>query len=228
MSILKLMIVDDHRVVREGLRMALEIEQDIEVVAEAGDGAEAVDKARRLRPDVVLMDVAMPGMNGIDACQEIKDHLPETGVVMLTASGDYESATASLVAGAQGYVLKAAGREDLLQAIRVVGRGESILDPSITKVVVEEFSRLVGNERQREVEQLTPREKEVLLEVAQGATNEEVAEKLVISEYTARNMVSNMLGKLGLRSRSELVRWAFERDMMKGAPGQPPPADFRV
>ena len=224
MSILKLMIVDDHRVVREGLRMALEIEEDIEVVAEAGDGAEAVEKAKRLRPDVVLMDVAMPGMSGIDACQEIRGHLPETGVVMLTASGDHESVTASLVAGAQGYVLKAAGRDELLHAIRTVGRGESILDPSVTRIVVEEFSRLVGNERQREVEQLTPRQKEVLLLVAQGATNKDVAGKLVISEYTARNMVSNMLGKLGLKSRSELVRWAFERDVMRGEPGQPPGA----
>ena len=124
--------------------------------------------------------------------------------------------TAALVAGAQGYVLKAAGRDELLHALRAVGRGESILDPSVTRIVTEKFSRLVSLEREWEVDQLTPREKEVLLLVAQGATNKEVAGGLVISEYTARNMVSNILSKLGLRSRSELVRWAFEHEVMNG------------
>ena len=179
MKPLRVMIVDDHRVVREGLRMALEAEDGMEVVGEAGEGSEAVTKAQELEPDVILMDVMMPGMNGIDACQEIRNLLPRTGVVMLTASGDDESVTAALVAGAQGYVLKAAGRDDLLRALRAVGRGESILDPSVTRIVTEGFSRLVSQERQREVEQLTPREKEVLLLVAQGATNREVADKLV-------------------------------------------------
>ena len=195
--------------------MALEIEEDLEVVAEAGDGAEAVAKAKEFRPDLILMDVMMPGMSGIDACQEIKNALPEIGVVMLTASGNQESVTASLVAGAQGYVLKAAGREELLQAIRTVGGGGSILDPAVTKIVIEGFSRLVGREKQRELEQLTNREKEVLLLVAQGSTNREIAENLVISEYTARNIVSSILGKLELSNRSEVVRWAFEHDVMR-------------
>ena len=116
-------------------------------------------------------------------------------------------------------LLKTAGRDELLRALRAVGNGESILDPSVTRIVTEGFSRLVNQERQREIEQLSPREKEVLLLVAQGATNREVAEKLVISEFTARNMVSNILGKLELRSRSELVRWAFEHGVMKGEGG---------
>ncbi|MBI4298290.1 MAG: response regulator transcription factor [Chloroflexi bacterium] len=209
MSPLRVMIVDDHQVVREGLRKVLEVEENIEVVGEAGDGRQAVDKAQELKPDVILMDVMMPGMNGIDACQEIKGLLPRTAVVMLTASGLAESVTASLVAGAQGYVLKVVGRDELVRAIRAVGRGESILDPSVTRIVTEGFSRLVGQERQREVERLTSREKEVLLLVARGETNREVAERLVISEFTARNTVSNILGKLGLRNRSELVRWAL-------------------
>ena len=222
MTPLRLMIVDDHRVVREGLRMALEIEEDIEVIAEAGDGREAVQKALELKPDLVLMDVTMPGMGGIDACQEIRDLLPETRIVMLTASGDRESVTASLLAGAQGYVLKTAGRDELLQALRAAGQGDSILDPSVTRIVIEGFSSLVRGERRREAEQLTAREKDVLLLVAQGATNREVAEKLVISEYTARNIVSNILGKFGLRSRSELVRWAFEHDVMRREVGDQP------
>lgn len=213
MGALRVMIVDDHRVVREGLRMALEVEEDIEVVAEAGDGSEAVAKAQDVRPDLILMDVAMPTMSGIDACHEIKDLLPDTRVVMLTASAAEESVTEALLAGAHGYVLKAAGRDDLLQAIRAVARGESILDPSVTKIVTERFSRLVGQEKQRELDLLTPREKEVLGLVADGATNKEVAGRLVISEYTARNTVSNILGKLGLRTRSELVRWALEHGL---------------
>ena len=213
MGALRVMIVDDHRVVREGLRMALEVEEDIEVVAEAGDGSEAVAKAQDVRPDLILMDVAMPTMSGIDACHEIKDLLPDTRVVMLTASAAEESVTEALLAGAHGYVLKAAGRDDLLQAIRAVARGESILDPSVTKIVTERFSRLVGQEKQRELDLLTPREKEVLGLVADGATNKEVAGWLVISEYTARNTVSNILGKLGLRTRSELVRWALEHGL---------------
>ena len=213
MGALRVMIVDDHRVVREGLRMALEVEEDIEVVAEAGDGSEAVAKAQDVRPDLILMDVAMPTMSGIDACHEIKDLLPDTRVVMLTASAAEESVTEALLAGAHGYVLKAAGRDDLLQAIRAVARGESILDPSVTKIVTERFSWLVGQEKQRELDLLTPREKEVLGLVADGATNKEVAGRLVISEYTARNTVSNILGKLGLRTRSELVRWALEHGL---------------
>ena len=213
MASLTIMIVDDHRMVREGLRASLEGEEDLSVVGEAGDGRESVERARELKPDVVIMDVMMPGMSGIDACQEIKNLLPETRVLMLTASGNEESVTGSLVAGAHGYVLKVAGQEDLLRAVRAVGRGESILDPSITRMVTEGFSNLVRSQRQRDVEQLTPREKECLLLVAQGATNRDVAGRMVISEYTARNMVSNILGKLGLSNRSELVRWAFEHDL---------------
>ncbi len=221
MKPLRVMIVDDHQIVREGMRMALEVEQDLEIVGEAGAGREALEKARQLEPDLIIMDITMPGMSGIDACQEIRDLLPECRVIMLTASGDEESVTAALMAGAQGYVLKAAGREDLLRALRAVGRGESILDPTVTRIVAEGFSRLVSRERQQEVEQLTAREKEVLVLVARGATNREVGDQLVISEFTARNMVSNMLGKLGLRSRSELVRWAFEHKIV-GTPGTGP------
>ncbi len=216
MSPLRVMIVDDHQVVREGLQKVLEVEEDIKVVGEAGDGRQAVDKAKELKPDVILMDVMMPGMNGIDACQEIKSLLPRTAVVMLTASGQAESVTASLIAGAQGYVLKVVGRDELVRAVRAAGRGESILDPSVTRIVTDGFSRLVSQEMQREVEQLTAREKDVLLSVVQGATNKEVAEHLVISEFTARNAVSNILAKLGLRNRSELVRWALQHRVVAG------------
>ena len=217
MSKLKVLIVDDHRIVRDGLKSALAGQEDIAVAGEAGDGREAVLRAREVEPDVVLMDVMMPGMNGIEACQEIRDSLPDARVLMLTASVSRESVTEAMLAGASGYMVKASGQDDLLRAIRAVGRGESILDPAVTSLVTEGFARLVESQRQNEVEQLTPREKEALLLVAQGATNKEIADRLVISVYTARNMVSNMLGKLGLRNRSELVRWAVERGVLKGA-----------
>jgi DNA-binding NarL/FixJ family response regulator len=209
-SPLRMMVVYDHRVVRDGLRMALEIEEDIDVVGQAVDGREVVEKAQELKQDLGLMGIMMLGMEGIAACQEIRNLLPATQGVMLTASGDEESVTTFLMAGAQGYVLKAAGRDELLRAIRGVGRRECIMDPSVTKDRHRRVLTPGCSERQREVEQLTPREKEILLLVSQGFTNREVAENLVISEFTARNMVSNILGKLGLRSSSELVRWAFE------------------
>lgn len=214
MSKLRILIADDHRMVREGLRMALEIEQDFEVVGEAGEGSEAVRLAKELNPDVVLMDVGMPGMNGIDACQEIRNFQSKIKVLMLTASDDAESVSASLVAGAQGYFLKIGGSEEPVKAVRSVGNGQSILDPIITRTVTEGFARLVSRERQREVDQLTPREIDVLLLVARGSTNREIGEKLVISEYTARNTVGNILGKLGLKNRSELVRWSYQHDLM--------------
>lgn len=214
MSKLRILIADDHRMVREGLRMALEIEQDFEVVGEAGEGSEAVRLAKEWNPDVVLMDVGMPGMNGIDACQEIRNFQSKIKVLMLTASDDAESVSASLVAGAQGYFLKIGGSEELVKAVRSVGNGQSILDPIITRTVTEGFARLVSRERQREVDQLTPREIDVLLLVARGSTNREIGEKLVISEYTARNTVGNILGKLGLKNRSELVRWSYQHDLM--------------
>ena len=214
MGKLRILIVDDHRIVREGLRMALEVEQDIEVVGEAGEGSEAVRLAMELSPDLVLMDVMMPGMNGIDACQEIRNLQSNTKVLMLTASDDAESVSASLVAGAQGYFLKIGSGEELIKAVKAVGSGHSILDPKITRTVTERFARLVNQEREREVDQLTPRELDVLLQVAQGSTNREVGEKLVISEFTARNTVGNILGKLGLKNRSELVRWSYQHDLM--------------
>ena len=219
MNPLRVMIADDHQVVREGLREVLDLEEDIEIVGDAGDGREAVRKALTLKPDVVLMDVMMPDMSGIDACQEIREQLPETAVLMLTASGEAESVTASLVAGAKGYLLKVSGRDELVRGLRSVGQGHSILDPLVTTAVTEGFSRLVSQELQREVEQLTPREKEVLLLVTKGATNREIAERLVIAEFTARNAVSNILGKLGLRNRSELVPWAMEHKVLETEPG---------
>ena len=229
MSALRVMIVDDHTMVREGLRMALEAEEDIRVVGEAGDGEQAIKLAQELRPDLVIMDVAMPGMTGIDACQEIRHLLPDTRVVMLTASGDREAVTASLLAGATGYVVEIAGAAELVRAVKAVGSGQVMLPSEMMSSVIDEWRRLLVDARQRDLEQLTRREREVLLLVAQGLTNREVAARLVISEYTARNMVGSVLAKLGLKNRSELVRWAFEHQVV-GVPGREaragPPANW--
>ncbi len=214
MAAMKVLIADDHRLVRDGLRASLEGQDDFVVVGEAGDGNEAVLRARELKPDLVLMDLEMPGTSGIDACQEIRDILPDTKVLILTAASNRESVVGSLLAGAQGYLLKLSGEEDLLRSLRVIGRGETILDPAVAGMIAEGFMEFVKGENQREVEQLTPREKEALVLIGQGSTNKEIAAELVISEFTARNMVSNILGKLGLKNRAELVAWAFEHDII--------------
>lgn len=214
MAAMKVLIADDHRLVRDGLRASLEGQDDFVVVGEAGDGNEAVLRARELKPDLVLMDLEMPGTSGIDACQEIRDILPDTKVLILTAASNRESVVGSLLAGAQGYLLKLSGEEDLLRSLRAIGRGETILDPAVAGMIAEGFTEFVKGENQREVEQLTPREKEALVLIGQGSTNKEIAAELVISEFTARNMVSNILGKLGLKNRAELVAWAFEHDII--------------
>jgi DNA-binding NarL/FixJ family response regulator len=208
------MIVDDHEVVRMGLRAALEIEDDFTVVAEAGTGKEAIDKARAHQPDIVLMDVRMDGMDGIEACREIRSELPATRVLMLTSFAEEETVVAALLAGAAGYVLKNVARSRLLEALRSVARGESLLDSKVTKSVLE---RLVGMQaKPDDHDELTAREREVLVLIADGATNKEIASKLVVSENTARNHVSHILSKLGFSRRSEAAAYAVRKGLVKG------------
>lgn len=210
----RLMIVDDHQVVRMGLRAALEVEADFSVVAEAANGAEAIGHARAHRPDIVLMDVRMEGIDGIEACREIRNELPQTKVLMLTSFAEEETVVAALLAGAEGYVLKNVARSRLLEALRSVARGESLLDSKATKGIVE---RLIGRERDAGgQDDLSPREREVLVLIAGGATNKEIAAKLVVSENTARNHVSHILGKLGFSRRSEAAAYAVKKGMLKG------------
>jgi len=209
----RLMIVDDHEVVRMGLRAALEVELDFTVVAEAGNGREAVEKARAHRPDIVLMDVRMDGMDGIEACREIRSELPETKVLMLTSFAEEETVVAALLAGAAGYVLKNVARSRLLEALRSVARGESLLDSKVTKGVLE---KLVGSRQAAgDGTELTAREREVLVLIAEGATNKEIAAKLVVSENTARNHVSHILSKLGFSRRSEAAAYAVKKGLVK-------------
>ena len=212
---IRVLIVDDHEVVRLGLRAALEPEDDIEVVGDLGDAEVALTEAEIARPDVVLMDVRMPGMDGIEACRALKESLPETRVVMLTSFSDEQAVSASIIAGASGYLLKNARRAELLRAVRAVARGESLLDPSVLAPVLERFRDLEAKEQTREVASLSPREREVLALVAEGLTNKQIAAQLVISENTARNHVSHILDKLGLTRRSEAAAFAARRGLLR-------------
>jgi DNA-binding NarL/FixJ family response regulator len=210
----RLMIVDDHEVVRMGLRAALEVEPDFTVVAEAGNGHDAIEKARAHEPDIVLMDVRMDGgMDGIEACREIRNERPETRVLMLTSFAEEETVVAALLAGAAGYVLKNVARARLLEALRSVARGESLLDSKVTKGVVEQL--VARRQQPDDGDDLTAREREVLTLIAEGATNKEIAAKLVVSENTARNHVSHILSKLGFARRSEAAAYAVKKGMIK-------------
>ena len=208
----RLMIVDDHEVVRMGLRAALEVEPDFAVVAEASNGIEAIDKARVHRPDIILMDVRMDGMDGIEACREVRSEFPETRVLMLTSYAEEETVVAALLAGAAGYVLKNVARSRLLEALRSVARGETLLDSKLTKGVLEKLT--APHDKPGDDTDLTAREREVLVLIAEGATNKEIAAKLVVSENTARNHVSHILSKLGFSRRSEAAAYAVRKGIV--------------
>ena len=214
MDRIKVMIVDDHEVVRMGLRAAMELVDDMEIVADAGDARVALQEAQIKRPDVVLMDVRMPGMDGIQACRMIRDRLPETRVVMLTSYSDEDAVFASIMAGAAGYLLKNTGRAELLNAVRSAAKGESLLDPQVANPVLARLRDLAAKEQDREAAVLSERETEVVRLVAQGRTNKEIAAELVISENTARNHVSNILDKLGFARRSEAATFAARHGLL--------------
>ena len=219
MATIRVLLADDHEVVRLGLRTMLELEPDITVVAEASDGAAAVREASAHRPDVVIMDVRIGPVDGIEACRELKSRHPEVGVLMLTSFGTDEAVLAALVAGASGFLLKNAGRADLLRAVRVIGEGGSLLDPAVTRGVTQRLVDLATRAEQPEVAQLSQREREVLVLVARGLTNREIAARLVISEATARNHVSHILEKLGLSRRSEAAALAARLGLLRSEEG---------
>jgi len=211
MAKIRLMIVDDHEVVRLGMRAAFELEPDIAIVGEANNGAEAVAKAGVLDPQVILMDVQMEKMDGIEACREIKSNYPHIHVLMITSFTNEDAVLASIVAGASDYLLKNVSRTELLKAIRRVAAGQSLLDPRQTQQMM---SRMTAGTLQAPGEELTEREREVLALVARGYTNKQIAEALSVSEKTARNHVSHILEKLGLARRSEAAAYAVEHKLV--------------
>lgn len=216
MARIKVVVADDHAIVREGVRMILAREQDIVVVGEAGDGQQALDLVASLRPHVVIMDISMPGMGGIEATQRVKANHPEVQVLALTMHEDETYVFQLLRAGAAGYVLKRAAAQDLVQAVRAAAKGEAFLYPSIARKVVEDYLKRVesGEERER-YDGLTTREKEILTLIAQGLSNQQIAEKLYISIKTVQTHRAHILEKLGLHDRTELVRYAIRKGLIQ-------------
>jgi DNA-binding NarL/FixJ family response regulator len=206
---IRVLLVDDHSVVRMGLRAFFDLLDDIEVVGEAGDGSEGVAAVRRLRPDVVLMDLLMPNMDGVTAIGRIKAEFPDTEIVTMTSFIEEEKVTAALEAGASGYVLKDAEAEEVAQAIRAAYGGEVHLDPAVARLLAQRM-RTRRDRTDDPVEPLTEREKDVLQLLGQGMSNKEIGAKLFITERTARTYVSTILGKLGLASRTQAALWARE------------------
>ena len=209
---IRVLLVDDHSVVRMGLRTFFDMLDDIEVVGEASDGSEGVAMARRLKPDVVLMDLLMPNMDGVTAIGRLKAEMPETEIVTMTSFIEEEKVTAALEAGASGYVLKDAEADEVATAIRAAYGGEVHLDPQVARLLAQRM-RQKKDPAEELAEPLTDREKDVLRLLGQGRSNKEIGAELFITERTARTYVSNILGKLGLASRTQAALWAVEHKL---------------
>ena len=208
----RVLIVDDHEVVREGLRALLNRREGMEVVGQAGTVADAIAEAARMEPDVIVMDVRLPDGSGIEACRAIREARPETRVIMLTSYADEEAVFASIIAGAAGYVLKQTRGAVLADAIAAAARGESLLDSAVTQKVLERMRK--ANERKADdpLDTLTDQEHKILLLIAEGKTNKEIALDVFLSDKTVKNYVSNILNKLNLRRRSEAAAFIARRE----------------
>ncbi len=209
----RIVIVDDHEVVRIGLRALLAQNTQFEVIGEAGNVKDAMELVSRLNPDIVLMDIRLPGVSGIEACELITRDYPETKVVMLTSYAEDEMLFNAIRAGASGYVLKQIGGEDLVRALEAVGRGEALLDPAVTQRVFQEVRRAVREEEASAFSSLSQQEKHVLGLVSSGRTNREIAKELFLGEGTVRNYVSSILSKLSVSNRAEAAAYAVEHNL---------------
>jgi two-component system response regulator DevR len=205
---LRILLVDDHEVVRLGVRGLIERQSGMEVVGEAGTVREAVSQVEQLAPDVVLLDVRLPGGNGLEACRQIKALRPETRIIVLTSYPDDEVLFDAIACGAEGYVLKQIGSADLIRALERVGRGESLLDPLVTDRVFAKMREVRQQERAHAFADLNAQEMQILGRVAEGETNREIGAALQLSEKTVRNYVSIILSKLGLNSRAQAAAYA--------------------
>ena len=223
MTPLRVLIVDDDDLMRAGLRAVLSCDETVDVVAEAANGHEAVERIRRIQPDVVLMDVRMPNMDGIAATRKITSAVPLTKVLILTTFEDDEYVFGALSAGASGFLLKRTQPEQLIAAIHTVAAGDSLLSPSVTRTVIDRMARHPRPDpaADRRLHQLTPREREVLKLVARGLSNAEIADVLVVEESTIKTHMKRILAKLDLRDRVQAVVMAYETGMVQ--PGEQPP-----
>jgi DNA-binding NarL/FixJ family response regulator len=209
---MRILVADDHGIVRSGIRLLLERQSDISVVAEASDGVEAVEAALAARPDLCILDVGMPRMTGLQAAREIRSHLPDTRVLMLSMHDDEHYLYEALKAGASGYVLKREADQDLVGAIRAVGRGEAFLTNAAERTIIRQW---MADGAEGPVIPLTPREEEVVKLIAEAYTNAQIAETLHVSEKTVESHRANVLRKLGMRDRVELVRYAIRRGLVE-------------
>ncbi len=203
---MRVVLVDDHEVVRQGLKTLVDTQDDLEVVGEAGDVDNAIRQVGYHSPDVVVMDVRLPDGTGVEACREIRSRWPDVKVLMLTSYADEEALVSSIMAGASGYILKRIDSKDLVDAVRRVGNGESLLDPNLTDRL---FARIRGDEPDDPLlARLSPQERKILDLIAEGKTNRQIAEELFLAEKTVKNYVSNLLSKLEMSRRSEAAAYA--------------------
>lgn len=219
MSKIRVLIADDHAILREGIRALLEGCGDMEVLVDATDGKEAIEKSRKLEPDVVLMDIAMPGLGGLEATLEIRKACPKTKILVLTQYDNKEYIYRFLKAGASGYVLKKAASTELISAIRAVHRGGSFLYPDVAPAVIEGYLQRKDKDLELDpYESLTPREKQVLKLIAEGYTNKEIADMLYMSVKTVMGHRTHIMGKLNVHSRTELVKFAIRKGLIELKP----------
>jgi len=211
---IKVLVVDDHAVVREGVKMVLETDPELRVVGEAASGEEAIDLVRQLEPDVVVMDIGMPGLSGFEATRRIRESRPDVNVLALTVHDSEAYVFQMLQAGAVGYVLKRAEAPEAIRAVKAAHRGEALLHPSVAKLLIQDY--LTRAERGEEVtyDQVSDREREILKLIAEGLTNKEIAEKLFLSVKTVQAHRANLMRKLGLHDRVELVKYALRKGIV--------------
>jgi len=213
---LRLLVVDDHEVVRQGLVALLDRRSGFEVVAQAGSVAESLEQAHLHQPDIVVMDVRLPDGSGVEACRAIRDELPATRVIMLTSFPDDEAVLSAIVAGASGYLLKQIRARDLVAALEAVGRGESLLDPAVTERVLERVRRIASGDAGDELSVLTAQERKILMLVAEGKTNKEIAGDVFLSDKTVKNYVSSILSKLNLERRAQAAAFVAKQRSDRG------------
>ncbi len=214
METIRVVLAEDHTIVRQGLRSILEQQPGIEVIAEAENGREAVQIAEQLKPDLVLMDFSMPELNGLEATRQIKQRVPEVKVLILTRHANQEYVKSILGAGASGYLIKKSAADELVLAIQSVYKGNSFLDPSISKMVIEGYLHPAEGETQDQGLKITPRQREVLQLIAEGHPNREIASILHISVKTVDNHRANLMGKLGLSSTADLIQYAIRQGII--------------
>jgi len=212
---IRILLADDHTLVRSGIRSLLEDEPGLSVIGEAEDGRKAVGMACQLKPDVVIMDIAMPLLNGLEATRQIKMQCPEVKVLILSMHDNEEYIRQVLEAGAMGYILKDAAARELISAVQSVYRGEAVLSPAVTRLVIEDYLRWGGTRPQEEADSLSPREREVLQLIAEGYTNKQIAEILSISIKTVQAHRNSLMGKLDLHDRGELIKYAIQKKIIE-------------